>query len=247
MRFAAIADMHGNSDAVEAVLADIDALGIVDIVNLGDVASGPLDPRRTIDLLMARDIVTVRGNHDRFLTDLTPEAMGPWERGVLEQLETNHVAWLRALPMTQVFRDSVFLCHATPQHDETYWLETVHPDGTVALAPLSWIEKFAEGITQSLILCGHSHLPRAVRLSDGRMIVNPGSAGCPGYRDPSPPVAHVVETGTPDACYAILDDSAGRWQVTFRHVPYDSTRMIALARAKGREAWVSALESGWVR
>lgn len=247
MRFAAIADMHGNSDAVEAVLADIDAQGITDIVNLGDVASGPLEARRTIELLMARDMVTVRGNHDRFLTDLSLDAMGPWERDVHAQLDAVHLDWLRALPMTQVYRDSVFLCHATPMHDETYWLETVHPDGTVALAPLSQIEKWAEGIKQSLILCGHSHLPRAVRLSDGRMIVNPGSAGCPGYYDPTHAVPHVVETGTPDPSYAILERRDGHWQVTFRHVPYDSTRMVALARDKGRTTWVKALASGRVK
>ena len=43
MRFAAIADVHGNYLALEAVVADIRAQGIDDIVNLGDMASGPLD------------------------------------------------------------------------------------------------------------------------------------------------------------------------------------------------------------
>ena len=65
MRFAAIADVHGNHLALEAVLADIRAHGIVDIVNLGDMASGPLDARRTMDALMALDAVHVLGNHDR--------------------------------------------------------------------------------------------------------------------------------------------------------------------------------------
>ena len=52
MRFAAIADVHGNHLALEAVLADIAAQGINDIVNLGDMLSGPLDARRTIEILM---------------------------------------------------------------------------------------------------------------------------------------------------------------------------------------------------
>ena len=64
-----------------------------------------------------------------------------------------------------VFRDQVFLCHATPANDEIYWLETVTPDGTVRMASLEAIEKAAEGITQSLILCGHTHIARAVRLA----------------------------------------------------------------------------------
>src|ERR1700716_284664 len=53
MRFAAIADVHGNPLALEAVIADIRAEGIDDIVNLGDMASGPLDAGRTVDALMA--------------------------------------------------------------------------------------------------------------------------------------------------------------------------------------------------
>jgi diadenosine tetraphosphatase ApaH/serine/threonine PP2A family protein phosphatase len=246
MRFAAIADIHGNSDALEAVLADIAAQGLSDIVNLGDVASGPLEARRTIELLMPCHMVTVRGNHDRYLTDLTLAEMGSWERDVHAQLDPLHLDWLRALPASCVFRDRVYLCHAAPANDNLYWLETVHADGTLSMASRAVIEALAEGIDHPLILCGHSHLPRAIKLSDGRMIVNPGSVGCPGYRDVAP-VPHVVETGTPDACYAILDDSDGRWQVTFRHVPYASARMVALARQNNRPAWASALETGWVK
>ena len=50
MRFAAIADVHGNYLALEAVIADIRAQRIDKIVNLGDMASGPLDGRRTMDI-----------------------------------------------------------------------------------------------------------------------------------------------------------------------------------------------------
>jgi hypothetical protein len=52
LRFAAIADIHGNYLALEAVLADIRALEITDIVNLGDMLSGPLDGRKTVEILM---------------------------------------------------------------------------------------------------------------------------------------------------------------------------------------------------
>ena len=78
MRFAAIADVHGNYLALEAVIADIRAQGITEIVNLGDMASGPLDARRTMDALMALDAVHVLGNHDRYLIDCPPEKTGPW-------------------------------------------------------------------------------------------------------------------------------------------------------------------------
>ena len=246
MRFAAIADVHGNHLALEAVIADIRGQGITDIVNLGDMASGPLDARRTMDVLMALDAVHVLGNHDRYLIDRPPEKMGSWDRPAHAQLEEKHLDWLRAVPPTRVFRDQVFLCHATPAHDETYWLETVLPDGAVRMASLETIEQAAAGIPQRLMLCGHTHIARAVRLSDGRMIVNPGSVGSPGYRDIHP-FPHVMEAGTPDARYAILEFSGGVWRVTFRHVPYDHDRMAALARRNGQPELASALATGWIR
>jgi diadenosine tetraphosphatase ApaH/serine/threonine PP2A family protein phosphatase len=246
MRFAAIADVHGNYLALEAVIADIRAQGISEIVNLGDMASGPLDARRTMDALMALDAVHVLGNHDRYLIDRPPEKMGSWDRPAHAQLDKSHLDWLRTIPPTRVYRDQVFLCHATPAHDEVYWLETVKPDGTVCMSSLETIEKQADGITQPLILCAHTHVARAARLSDGRLIVNPGSVGSPGYRDVHP-FPHVIEAGTPDARYAILELADGHWRATFRHVPYDHEAMAAMARENGQLELASALATGWIR
>jgi diadenosine tetraphosphatase ApaH/serine/threonine PP2A family protein phosphatase len=246
LRFAVIADVHGNYLALEAVVADIRAQGIDDIVNLGDMASGPLDARRTMDMLMALDAVHVLGNHDRWLIDRPFEKMGSWERPAYAQLDGGHLDWLRTVPSTQIYRDNVFLCHATPADDNVYWLETVTPDGSVTMSSLQAIEKEAVGISQSLMLCGHTHIARAVRLGDGRLVVNPGSVGSPGfsYHVPFP---HVIEAGTPDARYAILELISGRWSVTFRHVPYDHAAMAALARENGDSEFAAALATGRVR
>jgi diadenosine tetraphosphatase ApaH/serine/threonine PP2A family protein phosphatase len=122
----------------------------------------------------------------------------------------------------------------------------VLPDGTVRLSERNAIEEKAKGVTQSLLLCGHSHLARAVRLSDGRLIVNPGSVGSPGYRDIHP-FPHLVEAGTPDARYAILELSGGAWRVTFRQVPYDHDAMATLARQNGQAELATALATGWIK
>lgn len=248
MRFAAIADVHGNHLALAAVIADIRAQGIGEIVNLGDMASGPLDARKTMDALMALDAVHVLGNHDRYLIDRPPGKMGPWDRPAHAQLDAHHLDWLRTVPPTLVFRDQVLLCHATPADDELYWLETVLPDGAVRMSSLEAIEAVARDIPQRLILCGHTHIAhiaRAVRLSDGRMIVNPGSVGSPGYRDVHP-YPHVMEAGSPDARYAIVELADGVWRATFRHVPYDHADMAALARRNGQPELASALATGWI-
>lgn len=246
MRFAVIADVHGNHLALDAVLDDISGQGIETILNLGDMASGPLDARKTMDRLMALDAVHVAGNHDRWLIDRPPEKMGGWERPAYAQLDSTHLDWLRQVPMTRVYRDQVFLCHATPTDDNVYWLERVTPDGNIGCAALDDIEAVAEGITQSLILCGHTHTARAVRLRDGRLIVNPGSVGSPGYSY-NVPHPHVAAAGTPDARYAILEQRPAGWSVTFRHVPYDHMAMAELARANGDAEFGSALATGWIR
>jgi diadenosine tetraphosphatase ApaH/serine/threonine PP2A family protein phosphatase len=180
------------------------------------------------------------------LIDRPPEKMGSWDRPAHAQLDNRHLDWLRAVPPTRVYRDQVFLCHATPAHDEVYWLDTVLSDGTVRMSSLEAIEQEALGIMQPLILCGHTHLARAVRLSDGRLVVNPGSVGSPGYRD-THPFPHVIEAGTPDARYAILELAGDDWRVTFRHAPYDHDAMAALARQNGQPELASALATGWIR
>ncbi len=246
-RFAVIADIHGNSDALAAVLADIDALRIETIINLGDHLSGPLAARETADMLMAREMIAIRGNHDRWLVEKPVGEMGPSDLVAFGQLEEHHLAWLRDLPATQTLADGrIFICHGTPMSDTTYWLETVTAAGDVILRGRDEIESEAENIAASLILCGHTHMPRVVRLSDGRQIINPGSVGCPGYDDDQP-VPHIVETGTPNASYAIIEDSALGWQITFRSIPYDTTRMFALAEQAGRAEWARGIRSGWIR
>jgi predicted phosphodiesterase len=246
MRFAAIADVHGNALALEAVLADITALGISEIVNLGDCLSGPLEAGRAADLLIGVNARTVRGNHDRYLTESPADAMPSWEQHAYSQLSADHLDWLRSLPFSAVYRDEIYLCHATPGHDETYWLEAVSPEGHVFLKPLEEIEALADGIDFPLIICGHSHIPRMVRLTDGRLIVNPGSVGCPGYSDDTP-YHHKVETGHPLASYCVIEKGGAGWTVSFRTVAYDHMAMSRLAKQNGRPDWAGALATGWLR
>ncbi|TWB61249.1 putative phosphodiesterase [Rhizobium sp. ERR 922] len=246
MRFAAIADIHGNHLALEAVLADIRRQGISDIINLGDCFSGPLTAGKTADLLLELNAPTVRGNHDRYLIEQAPETMHVSDRAAHSELTERHLEWLRTLPVSEVHLDEAYLCHATPADDNVYWLESVSPEGHVYLKPLEEIEALAAGIDFPLILCGHSHIPRAVRLSDGRLIVNPGSVGCPAYDDDLP-YYHKVEAGHPFASYAILEKIGDTWLPVFRQVAYDHIAMAALAAQNGREEWASGLATGWLR
>ena len=80
---------------------------------------------------------------------------------------------------------------------------------------------------------------------NGRLVVNPGSVGCPAYQDDHP-VHHRAEAGTPHACYAVLDRTPAGWSVSFRRNPYDTSRAVARAARRGAPDWASALASGWL-
>ncbi|MCP3402623.1 metallophosphoesterase [Bradyrhizobium sp. CCGB20] len=244
MKFAAIADVHGNRPALEAVLADIATLGIDEVVNLGDHVSGPLEAARTADLLMERGFPSIQGDQDRILLEL--RQAGTSARSDFRELERKHFEWMASMPSTLTYQERVFLCHGSPRDDAAFWLDHIAGDGCARPSGIDAIEAEAEGIDAEMILCAHTHIPRVLRLRDGRLVVNPGSVGLPGY-DGKLPVPYVVEVGTPHACYAILEYARGGWLATIRYVPYDTTAMAALARSKGMLVWASAIATGWVR
>lgn len=245
---AVLADIHGNADALRAVLADLEGRGVERVVVLGDHFSGPLAPAETAKILRAHpEFLCIRGNHDRYLTERPPEALSPIDRFTRDEIGAEALAWTAELPAVAEF-DDLFLCHGTPASDEAYLLEQITTDGGVRVRGHDAISALlGTSCTGNVVLCGHSHLPRAVRLKDGRQVVNPGSVGCPAYRDDEP-VPHVVEARFPEASYAILDRSAGcaEWSVTFRRVPYDSRRMAARATINGRPDWARAVATGWL-
>ncbi|MBT8409838.1 MAG: metallophosphatase family protein [Alphaproteobacteria bacterium] len=62
MRIGIIADIHGNIDALDAVLAALDRMQVDEVVNLGDSFSGPLDAAAVAERLLPLNLPSVRGN-----------------------------------------------------------------------------------------------------------------------------------------------------------------------------------------
>ena len=253
MKLAVISDIHGNLLALQAVLADIALQGVDQTVNLGDILSGPLQPAETADLLIALDFVTIRGNHERQVLELLagpPDCMdsGSTDGYTATQLLPRHIAWIRSLPSFLPLGDEVLLCHGTPGSDLQYWLETVMPGFGIAGHPgvrAATADEVAErlgNVRASLVLCGHTHVPRAVQ-SGSTFIVNPGSVGVQAYDDKHP-LPHLIETGAPHARYAIVQRESSGWQVELRAVPYDHAVQAEVARGRGRHDWAHALATG---
>jgi len=242
MRAAVISDIHGNLGALEAVLADIKARKADTIINLGDIVSGPLFPAECADRLIPLGLPTIRGNHERQLLTFATNEMGPSDRYAASCLRSDHFTWIAQLPETIQLWDDVLLVHGTPESDVMYFLETVDERG-VRPADMQEITARATGTDAALILCGHTHIPRSVRLDDGRLIVNPGSVGMPAYEE-SRPYAHKMETGSPHARYSIVEKRNGKWTAELFAVLYDWEKAATVAEKRERPDWARALRTG---
>ncbi len=257
MKIAVISDIHGNLPALQAVLADIDQGGADLIINPGDTLGGPLESAATADLLMARRIPMIAGNHERQLLTLPPERLNRSDACTASEINAIHRAWLASAPPTRWLSEQVFVCHGTPTSDLQYWLETVTDDfgqhgsrGVRAASQAEIVSRLGTGAhtRASLIICGHTHVPRVAvvaspETSDPITIVNPGSVGLPAYDD-AHPFLHHIETGSPHARYAMARETAAGWIVDLRCVAYDFEPMARRAEHRGRADWAMALRTG---
>jgi putative phosphoesterase len=245
MRIAVIADIHGNTLALETVLADLNNRAVDRVVNLGDVVSGPLWPRQTMELLSGRDWVTIRGNHDRAVAANDLAAMGASDRFAAGELDAGHRHWLGTLPMAQDIGDGIFAFHAAPDSDTAYVVEEVR-DRQLMRGSTAGIQRRLGNVEARIVLCGHSHLPHLIELPDGPLILNPGSVGLPAYDDLGADEPHVSESGSPHARYAVLtiDDDQVSAEMIALNYPWE----IAAEQAErnGRHEWAHALRTGYM-
>ena len=227
MPFLIVSDIHGNREALEAVLAD--ARGHYDrIVCLGDLAGYGADPNFTVEWARADVSAIVRGNHDKLCAGLESlYAYRPAARAAAEwtmkSLSAENRAYLERLPRGPLPYEGFDLVHGSPLDEDEYLVS----EGDVAA--------IREEIGTRLSFFGHTHLQggfliarhniktidrqRVLELEgDYTYLVNPGSVGQP--RD-----------GDPHAAYAIY--SAEDHAVEFRRASYDAARAAEKIRAAG--------------
>lgn len=244
MRLALVSDIHGNLPALEAVAADIRRRGVDQVLCLGDNLSGPLMPLETAQWLMASGWPVLAGNHERQILEWTPTTGGASDGFARAALGGAELDWVRSLRPVWAWSPDVLLCHGTPRQDDEHFLETPC-QGALVLATEAEIDARLAGQTHALVACGHSHVPRTVRTGRGQWLINPGSVGLQAYVDEEPE-RYVVERGTPDAHYAIVEQRAGTWQCSLHAVPYGHEAMAEMAARHGRPDWAQALRTGRV-
>ncbi len=172
MNVLALYDIHGNVDALEAVLA---AAPEPDLVLVGgDAVPGPF-AAATLDRLAELPTRWVRGNGERetaaALDD--PEPAPDDVAAVTAKLSANELGAARARPLGELALttevDGVLYCHATPR-DDAVILTRLSPDERYAQA--------LEGVTHSIVVAGHTHQQHD-RTVGGTRFLNAGSVGLP--------------------------------------------------------------------
>lgn len=244
-RLALISDIHGNILALEAVVADLRRRNVDVVVNLGDHLSGPLWPQETAQFLMQQTWIHILGNHDAALFSQPPERHSLSDAYAYKTLDPHTLEWLRSQPTVVELEPGILLFHGTPSNNSEYLLETVY-HGAARLASRDEIQQRLGRTHARLMLCGHTHMQRIVRLPENALIVNPGSVGLPAYEDDLPE-PHVVESGSPHARYAVVEAAGELWKVELLAVPYDHSKAAAQARKENRPEWATALETGFMR
>jgi predicted phosphodiesterase len=221
MKFLIVSDIHGNREALEAVLKD--ARGQCDrIVCLGDIVGYGADPNFVVDWARAQVSAIVRGNHDAACAELESLSRindnaadaAVWSRHVLSP---KNLAYLKRLPAGPLPHEGFDLAHGSPFGEYDY------------LCSRSDVAAIGDRITTPLTFFGHTHqqggfeikpngkinvinprAPTGLALAPrSKYLVNPGSVGQPRDRDP-------------DAGYAIYSPAERR--IEFRRVHYDAKK-----------------------
>ena len=224
MRALVLSDIHGNLQALEAVLGA--GVPFDQLWNLGDIVGYGANPNEVIELVRSLAVVNVRGNHDRVCCGLTSsQGFNPVAAEAAQwtqrHLNDENLEWLRETPKGPVRATDRAMCaHGSPLHEDHYiitmrdaWaplqrMETeitffghTHVQGGFSQHEEQWEEARPQyrdrDITEHFVL----EVPEGTR-----HLINPGSVGQPRDNDPR-------------AGFAIYDETAAT--VTFYRIPYD--------------------------
>jgi predicted phosphodiesterase len=227
MKYAIIADIHANLEALEVVLADTKAQKCTHYACLGDVVGYNANPKECLDVIRSMNMPCVKGNHDEYCsTETNLEGFNPhaaeaiqWTR---QQLTEEDRQWLRELKYIRLVT-SFSIVHATLDGPQRWGYVF---DKLAAAASFTY---------QNTAVCffGHTHVPVAFirdsvvrggtyskfKIEPGRKyFINVGSVG--QSRD-----------GVPKATYVIYDMDEG--SIELRRLDYDIAKTQAKIRAAG--------------
>jgi predicted phosphodiesterase len=200
MKFLLLSDIHGNVDALEAILREESE--DLQIINLGDVCGYYPFANECISLIRERSAISILGNHDLGVLQgsLTKKEDDYRWKLARDRLDPENLDWLGSLGISKSIDLGdlkLHLHHGSPSDINEY----LYPDGNFQG------NFFKEGIT----LLGHTHI-QMFKHQNSSILINPGSTGQP-------------RNGRPGADYAILDLAEDT--IFFKHLDYDFESLLS--------------------
>ena len=216
MKIAVLSDIHGNLDALQAVLNDINSQNISKIFICGDLAMAGPEPVETIDFIndlsKRWNLAIIQGNTDEMIVKSTGsdkytppnEIMAASLKYAQEVLRPDQKEFLYELPAQlkeTIGNLEILFVHGSPRRNN----EDIFPN-----MDIEKVKEMVDRVTENIIFCGHTHMPANYHVGK-QAIINVGSVGRPF-------------TELPIACYVILDysDLSGKeFSFNYRFVDYD--------------------------
>jgi putative phosphoesterase len=237
MRLALISDIHGNAIALEAVLRQLAAQNVTQLICLGDVASTGPQPREVIQRLQALGCPVVMGNMDAWLLEPEPKAQPDLRRQLwqdidlwcAQQLSSAERDYLRTFPSTiasPLPGEKTLLCyHGSPRS----FRERIFPTTPEEELELAFASDRADTMAG-----GHTHIQMVRRFKD-RLVLNPGSVGL--AMDRISPADEIRQAAFAE--YAIIDDDGTSLQMALHRVAFDLQAFIEVLNTSGipHAAW----------
>lgn len=180
MKVAVLSDIHGNSEALRAIVPSLEELGVQKILYLGDLVGYYYHPDEALAILRRWDVTLIQGNHERMLAEYLddPEVakdltrrFGSGLKCAVERLTSGDLQMLLHLPTTlriEVEGVRCVLAHGSPKNPDLY----LYPDSPPAL--LSHVARE----NADFVFMGHTHRPFWYE-HNGVKVMNVGSVGQP--------------------------------------------------------------------
>ena len=238
MKIAVISDIHGNMQALEAVLADIEKQGCEKMFCLGDLAMAGPEPVKAIELIKKLydegKLELIQGNTDQMIANYEEfgeivKAKVPVMVNALENdvkiIPDDLKEFLRGLPkQKELILEEVktLLVHGSPRKNDENISHDLH---------IKKIEEIISGTDATLIFCGHTHIPCGYQTKNKQNVINVGSVGRPF-------------TPKAQACYVVADFLGKAFDISHKFIDYDNQKaseILAKRDIKGAEKLAKTL------
>lgn len=215
-KVAVISDIHGNMQALEAVLADIEKEKCAKIFCLGDLAMAGPEPVKAIEKIKSLydegKVEVIQGNTDELIGNYSDEILQRVKKHApimanalvkdVEIIPEGLKDFLKHLPPQkelEIEGIKVLLVHGSPRKND----ENISPD-----LLLEKIEEMVVGVDADIIFCGHTHMPCGYQTRNKQTVVNDGSVGRPF-------------TPEPKACYVVAEFKDKSFEIQHKFIDYD--------------------------